>query len=269
MENRITLLLTGTIDPTVFQNEKQQMNADLQDANQRLKQYDVALTYYLNNTDFTDIVFAENSGYSIDEGKYQKLAQNAGKRFEYLPMLLKSEEIEQMLQRGKSYGEAKLIEGAIHTSKLISQTDTIYKVTGRIILKNANQIIRKSRKGVSEAICWNHHKKFGRNCWIHTEFFKIQKQDYMKAFQGSFSKCNDYVYHHETDTRDCIEQVWYRLAVEQCLTIKCFKTFPNLQGSVGGVSGWKYDRNWLILFVKTILSRCGYFTLKKQDDSQR
>lgn len=63
-----TLLLTGTIDPNVFNTNKDDkpINVYLTDARERLNQYNAAIERYIKESSFDSIVFAENSGAKFD-----------------------------------------------------------------------------------------------------------------------------------------------------------------------------------------------------------
>ena len=52
------LMLTGTINPAAYNNT----NVVLTDAEERLKQYERAIAYYIKETKFEKIIFVENSG---------------------------------------------------------------------------------------------------------------------------------------------------------------------------------------------------------------
>ena len=68
------ILLTGTINPVG-------MNVKLKDPQIRLRQYSSAIIYFIEKSDFKDIVFVENSNYEFETYPYEYLARLYGKRF--------------------------------------------------------------------------------------------------------------------------------------------------------------------------------------------
>lgn len=71
------LLLTGTIDSRPF-------DGDGIDLKYRLESYENSIKRYICDTKFNPIVFIENSGYDFEYEKYEKLAQEYGKQFEFI-----------------------------------------------------------------------------------------------------------------------------------------------------------------------------------------
>lgn len=265
------IMLTGTINPNVFKREDKSMNVVLVDFKDRLKQYENTIESYILKSDFSDIVFIENSGYEFDEDKFIKMASNVGKHFEFISMKLSDEQIDAMLSRGKSYGEALLIDYAMLNSELIKKSDDIYKVTGRVFLNNSHDIIKNAKKGISEFIVKNPSKKqlkeerhWYNECVI-TVFFKVNKKDYFDVFQKGVEMCNDYASLTEgeefNDIKCCIEKVWYELAKDAKLVVKCFKSYPDLKGIIGG-KGENYDESFFKIFLRNFLCKIGYYSLK-------
>ena len=251
------IFLTGTIDPSVFKTDDKEINVALVDVQVRLAQYENTIEKYIKESYFTDIVFVENSRYPFNSKKFEDLAKEYDKQFEYLPMELTKEQISEMLKRGKSYGEALLIDFAIKNSKLIAMTDEVYKVTGRVFLKNSKEITKKRRKGITEAICANPRKIFKYKAgwpgkWMYTEFFKIAKADY-PIFESSIEYCDDYKDSNGWRSAHCIEQEYYRVAKENKMKVKAFSVYPDLTGQVGSNLNNKYDKNKKQLLIRTLL----------------
>ena len=80
MKDKTICLLTGTIDANVFNNVGNRIcNTSI-----RLQQYESSITRYIEDSVFDIIVFAENSGYEFDYKKFEELATDLDKRFEYV-----------------------------------------------------------------------------------------------------------------------------------------------------------------------------------------
>lgn len=123
------LLLTGCINPngmsfTALNNQEE-----------RLSQYVKAIRFYIEETSYS-VVFTENSGTNISSLFIEHIKSG---RLECLTFLGN-----QNKERGKGYGECEIIQYALENSRLIKHTHDgrIIKITGRLIVKNINSIIR-------------------------------------------------------------------------------------------------------------------------------
>ena len=264
-DGKKVLILTGTINPDVFKTTEKSINVKLTSAEERLNQYKSAIRRYIKESLFTDIVFVENSGYDFDTQEFVDAALQNDKRFEFIRMELSETQISKMLKKGKSYGESLLIDYAIRNSTLAKDYDEIWKVTGRLYIKNINKIIAHSTKGVNEAICNNprhfiQYKQAWPGKWIHTEFFKITKADYLKYFENNWELCDDYKDMIGWRAQHCIEQVWYQIAKDNSIRLKNFYEYPDIDG-INGSANIKYDTPFLQLTVKNLLCKAGFYSL--------
>lgn len=264
---RHVLIMTATIDPSAFKCNKISTTSCEAIVQLRLTQYLSAIKFYIQESAFTDIIFVENSLYEFDYKKYEDMAQAVGKTFEYLPMKLSDRQLGFMKIIPKHYGEALLVDYAMRNGKAVAESDEIYKVTGRVLLKNSDKIIRCARKGVSEAICINARgrliQKFKSNTWPYlflTVFFKISKIDYFSTFCDGVNYYEKYI-----TVRDrkylYIEQLWYSLAKENNLKIYGFKVYPIISG-ITGSTRMQYDKTKFGLFIRNILCKFRYYSLK-------
>lgn len=247
---RYVLLLTGTIAPNLFKkpNDTSAVNVNLTDEKERLRQYETAITGYIENSAFTDVVFAENSGAAFDERKFRALAEERGKKFEYILRKLDDEQIERMKKRGKSYGEADLIDYAIKNSRLIKNTDVLYKVTGRLFLRNSKSLVGKSTTAF-----------IARNKihWLDTQFCRLNLNDYFKYLSSSAPMMDDF---------HCgnIEHVWCVLLEKSAARVDSFRHYPRLSGTVGS-SAKSYDKPLWKYVAFDILCLLGYFKMKRPE----
>ncbi len=236
------ILLTGTIDSNAFVyeiNDERKINISLNDTKERLRQYESAISRYITQSVFTEIVFVENSGYPFPVVKYNEFAQRNGKKFEFLYRALTEEEVCLMLKKGKSWGEADLIDYAISNSELIKGHEVIYKCTGRIFLKNSKKIVNDGTE--------SEFAKSLTDDWANTYFFKLNINDYYKYLQGSLHLMDDY--HHQS-----IEFVWCKKMIESDMKVKCFKKYPRVNGVCASINApydkprWKYFLMDLYIF---------------------
>lgn len=102
------------------------------------------------------------------------------KNFEWLSF---KGNIEKVLEKGKGYGECEIIDYIIQNSLLVSKTDVIIKVTGRLKVLNIGTILRQANKGY----CYFelHNNYVDSRCWI------ANKDVYVKYFIGIKDKVND------------------------------------------------------------------------------
>jgi hypothetical protein len=238
--NSFLILLTGTIAPIRFSKHSnsgevaKRMNVRVSDETQRLAQYESAITRYIKESVFTDIVFVENSGYDFPVSKYEQMAKDCGKKFEFLYRCLTPDDVRCMLSKGKSWGEADLIDYAMINSKLIRGFKCIYKCTGRIFLTNSKKIVNSRTE--SEFLKSRAKDKL----WAQTYFFKLNVEDYFRYLQQSINSIDDY---HDAQ---CIESVWYDVIRKSDMAVKCFKRIPRLSGTCAGNNEpydkpkWKY-----------------------------
>lgn len=122
------ILLTGCINPNGMSFTQ------LNNPCERQKQYIDAIHFYLSKTT-CKIVFCENSNTDI-----KPYIKNAQDRLEILTF-----SGNQNKQRGKGYGEAEIIEYALHHSTFIQDNIIIIKITGRLIVNNILQLLKSIR----------------------------------------------------------------------------------------------------------------------------
>lgn len=214
------ILLTGTINPVGGVNVK------LKDPQIRLRQYSSAIIYFIEKSEFEDIVFAENSSYEFEAFPFEYLAKLYGKRFEFLRRVNPQTEV--LSYRGKSFGEADLIDFAMKNSKLISEHEVIYKITGRCTLLNDATLLYSSSYD-------NEFLVSNRRRWLHTYFFKIKKEDYFKFFSPLLDEMDDSIQHN-------IERLWYKTVRDNHIKYTSFCRMPRVHGIYGNSNGKTYDK---------------------------
>ena len=238
--DRIYAILTATIDPSVYNN----VNSVLTDVEERLKQYKESFRRYIEESAFTDIVVAENSEYPFDKKYYEDLAEQHGKRFEYLDC---PRHIEETIAYGKSYGESTLITDALNMSQLLAETSTIYKLTGRVFLKNSYSIVKTMKKHKNEFLVMDKYS------WCYTHVFKFNKQDYYDVFQHADKRI--------MESKVNIEHNYYKLIVKNFdrLDIGCFRVWPYVLGH-HGTTGASYNNSFKGRIYHDLLCMCNAYT---------
>ena len=235
------LLMTATINSGNFGNVRTQ----IKDTEERKRQYEEALYKYIVLSNFDKIVFAENSGESFDIQRFEKLAEEHGKMFEFLYL---PGDKETMQIYGKSYGEAQLISDALCNSKLFDNEQVFYKVTGRIWISNINELIDNEVNS-----CFVAHNFVS---WLLTSFFKVRIDDFLENLLNAKKFCNDF-----DDNDNCIEHVYFELMKKAKHKVKCFKKYPEFTGVVSG-TGTAYKKSSGGIKLRNVLIRLKWYDME-------
>lgn len=126
-KNDICILLTACVNPNGM------IFTALQDSNERQRQYEDALGYYLTQTD-VPIVFVENTGCDFSS-KYSEYIQQG--RLEYITF--QGNDYDKTL--GKGYGEYIILMYADQHSSVLRHHHYVVKITGRIKVLNINKLL--------------------------------------------------------------------------------------------------------------------------------
>lgn len=108
----------------------------VRDENERILQYLCGLVAWSQPQRVARIVFVENSSTTFDFGPVTDYLRAAGKELEVL--VFQGTPIAKT--RGQGFGEGEIFEYAFANSRLLRVADTFYKVTGRIFVKNFDEI---------------------------------------------------------------------------------------------------------------------------------
>lgn len=243
LTDRIPLLLTGTIDANVYNNTGNRIT----DVNIRLEQYENSLRQYIEKTAFNPIVFIDNSGYDFDEVKYKSLAKKYNKEFEFIKG---SVQYQNIIEKGKSFGDAFLIHEGLKKSNLLNPCEYFYKITGRIFLKNSNDIIRTRDKHKNEFICYT-----GLG-WCLTNIFKCNKFDYLRVLDDVYLECN------EKNIQD-IEICFYKRLFNAEMEVESFGTYPVFEG-IQGATLEQYSSTGITQWLRNVGARLGIFKLNSR-----
>ena len=234
----LPLLLTGTIDPTVFSPDLTKIStAD------RLMQYQKAIRFYITQSPFNRIVFIENSGYDFVWQQFAELAKAHSKRFEFLRGSFCREECNAY---GIGYGDALLIHEALEQSELLRDVEYFYKITGRLICKNLNKVLKTRDKYRNEFIIYQFKG------WCMTWFFKVNRQDYMQFFDDVYQECNERTLHD-------MEICFYERIRDRHIPVGSFETYPYMEGLVGSHLT-PYSGRLPKRIIQNIMARCHCFT---------
>lgn len=142
MKNRLPILMTASI------STRGMKNASFTDA-EREQMYFETLQYYINNiinqnngiSTCTKIVFAENSGWNIENFK-KKFSTEHLDNVEFISLEPEIFDI----SKGKGYNEMLLINNTLDRSVFIKNAGAFFKVTGRYPIFNLHYFLDQASK---------------------------------------------------------------------------------------------------------------------------
>lgn len=176
--NSVVLLITGCITPN-----NNVYKVSLKDSKERFLQYIDSIKYYLSYSKIRRIVYCDNSG-AAPVNELFDLAEKNEKQFEWLSFVGNSE---LTVKFGKGYGESEIVNYAIEHSKLISITDFMVKVTGRLIVKNVDCLFTFSNRKLT---LWP-IKILDADLYINTRIYMMPVQLYKDYFWKVGTYVND------------------------------------------------------------------------------
>ena len=141
----IPLLLTATTNPG------ETINVTVNSVEDRRQQYLDTLEFYLEVGVFKKIIFAENSGDDLTFlASAQKKAAQAGIELEILEKCGSND----WPTYGKGRGELSIIQQAFSRSIWLQEENTrALKITGRYVVKNVVELVKKVNQSDAEVIC--------------------------------------------------------------------------------------------------------------------
>jgi hypothetical protein len=208
---------------------------------QRQEDYFKALQYYLeNHPSISKLIFIENSGWSLERVKQALLNNPYHKQVEFISLNCNN------FPRnfGKGYGECLLIERGLAQSHLAKEVNYIGKITGRIYLRNLEQILHTIKQPF-DCFCdykdqgWMFRKMWGqKHVGPHCDtrfliFSKSFYEEYIKCLHlnhqsGGFSI--ERQFYDSIKQAEAKEKIISRFAVE-----------PEFDGVAGHFGGKNYS----------------------------
>lgn len=216
----VVLVITGCISPI-----KDQAHLVLKDVDERIRQYLKSIKYYIEDTDFYNIVFCENSAYELEERfELEKDAEALGKHLEWLSF--NGNLTEEAKYSNKGIGEDEIMDYIFNNSQLIQNAKTFVKVTGRLILNNINSIIKYAHYGSN----YFYRDLYGNvNHGVDTRFYVVDTSYYKNCLRNCYTKTDDKEMRYE-DAFYVLMDGKYEL----------FPIYPRFHGSSSG-NGKIYD----------------------------
>jgi hypothetical protein len=182
-EEQHILLLTATITPLPGIN-----NLAYTDPAKRLRDYEVALEHYLRRRRPNErIVFIENSCSSLSTLEALVHRMNATEAVEFLSF----DGNHFPPTHGRGYGEFKMIDHAMASSRTLlgaSDTDVIWKITGRYIVENLQSIVDTRPAGIPLYCNYRDHPKKG---WMDLYLIAWTPAFYREHLVGVYNRLID------------------------------------------------------------------------------
>jgi len=243
------LLLTGAIDLRKYNVPF----TSLVDFDLRLSQYLNSIEYAIDNYSTIDkIVFCENTCCDYDFSLLSKKAESKGKEFEFLTFQGNYDQIQKL---GKGYGEGEIIKHALEYSYLLKTESSFYKLTGRLIVKNMDRLIKTTHTG--NAFIFKQKEISDRPAnYFETYFYKVEIALYKQYLFNAYQFCNDNEQKH-------LEHVFYDKLLG--LPLRSFKSPPLVSGILGS-SGELYDTNFKKSLIEKFYFAAGIYNFKKTID---
>lgn len=242
----MVLLLTGAIDIRSFNVPFTSITSVEERFSQYLCSIEYAITHYQL---ITEIVFCENTGYAFNHVPLQEKALINGKKLEILSF---RGDYDQIKQKGKGYGEGEIIRYALQNSEILGKRDTFFKLTGRLIVKNMDEIITATP---FENSFIYHPKNIYQMPVDHVEtfFYKVNKNLYDKYLIDAYKEVDEPQFRF-------LEHLFYeRLS---SLNLQSFKRVPLISG-FSGSSGDPYESGKKAEILERINCFIGVHNLKK------
>ena len=204
-------------------------------SSERLRDYENALAFYLTliGKEISHIVFAENSESDVSSLRMMTERSGVGDRVEFLSF----NGLDHPPTYGRGYGEFKLLDYAMaHATTLEEQRDhvTVWKVTGRYVVKNLSNIIER-RPPYFDLYC--NFRNWPRR-WADMYLLAWSPAGYSSLLRGMYEQLREDCNHASPEVRfrDMVEAVPPSLKV-----IPRFTVTPFIEG-VRGLDNHNYSR---------------------------
>lgn len=199
------------------------------DSGERCAEYEETIRWAIYASPFTEIVYADNSGCSLEIfNRYIRLAEAENKKLELLSFL----ETDNYIHFGKGYGEGSIIEYALSHSRLVRENKEqyFYKITGRLRIENITGMME--RRDLKKVYLFRNYPLYDM---LDTRFYGMPVAIYQKYFLKAYTRVNDKELNY-------LEKIFYEICQDNHLKYDCMKGYPWFQGRSGS-TGKVYQKN--------------------------
>ena len=215
------IIVTGTIAPKSTVKE-----LVLRDSKERLEQYRKALYKLVDARPDAKIIFCDNSGYDMAElDDIKKKADDAGVKLELMSFIGDSNAV---TNHGKGYGEGEIVEYVLSCSELAQGESFMIKITGRLVVDNIADIVKKVKTDRTYFNIPNYHRRDMYDTRIYGMPVDIFKQYFLNAYKRVDDRAGYFLEYAYTD-----------VALSNNLNIRNFPLYPRIVG-MSGSGGIQY-----------------------------
>ncbi len=236
------ICLTGTIKPP-----KNIKNLKMKDENERLRNYIDNILFLITQTSVNKIVFCEssNSKKKLINFLYD-LSDLYWKKFEYLTFLWNSEKV---VLNWRWFWEQEILEYIVNNSILLKWEKSFYKLTGRYLVKNIEEIINKEEQKDNIFIKIS---PFDNRC--STAFFKVNVNFFKKFFFGIWDSINDELWEYKQ-----IEWIYKNILSKNRWKFSSFSILPIFEAKTW--SGYILKQSFFKDILKQLLNFLWFYKL--------
>jgi len=215
-------------------------NTILDDAVERRASYVRACCWWLYNPAIEKIVVCENTNDCLLSEQLSKLKIMAGKEIEHLSF---QGDVQKTSTLGKGYGEGEIMRYALmHSATLGSSLDGFYKITGRLIIENFQQLDSRIHRECNYFKLMATRLKHSRQ--VDTRFYYVQPCFYRKMLLSCYEGVND------KEGRYLEHTYWEVL--HKSHDVIGFPLYPQVCG-YSATTGLYYQSNWKKIFRQICL----------------
>ncbi len=233
------VLLTSAIDVNIEIPWHKRKDIDT-----RIKDYIKALTFYITNSDFTEIVFCDGSNYWLEAFDFLfPLAKIFEKKIELISF---QQDTEKVIKKWKWYWEQQIINYALQHSEFLKNCHTFYKISGRYLIKNINNILKNEVK--KQNIFFRTSLLDRQNA--NTAFFKTSPIFFKENLENIEALVDDFKGHG-------LEFCYYQKL--RWKKLPSFTELPVFMGVSG--SGWNLYPGKILMAIKQVCNKLWLHTL--------
>ena len=150
-----------------------------------------AALYFWASFGVANIVLADATGSDLLSDADMDELQTFGARIEQIHYLQDSEMI---AKRGKGYSEGKLVEFAVQNSRLIAQSGSFFKITGKTYVRNFLDLYKLINEFKVSTMVWKHIEDGElAKPWADCRFYYVRKEIALEHFAPAYLEADDTV----------------------------------------------------------------------------
>ncbi len=220
----------------------------LRDENERLRQYEESIRFFLGSGAFSKVVFCENSNYGTEmiSGLW-KVAEDNGVQMELLSF---QGNTENACIHGKGYGEGEIMKYVFSHSQIAHAEPYFVKITGRLKVDNIRDIVIRMDQGRTY---FNIPNRTRRDIY-DTRIYGMPVRQFRELFMDGYEQVMD-------EEGIFLEMVYTRILRDNMIQVTNFPRYPRLAG-MSGSGGLVYSYTEWKCRIRDIFSRMNLYKVK-------